>query len=356
MVDAASPNTPDTGTPDTGTPDTGTPPDTRAPDTCWVMTDGTIGMEVQCVGLAEALGFEPRVKRIQVTKPWRWLPPQLVPDPLATIGPKRDPLTPPWPELLIASGRQTVASSMAIRRASGGRTFTVQIQNPVVDPARFDVVVAPRHDRLTGPNVIETVGGLNRITEARLSAAAAKFGPAFAHLPRPLIVVALGGNNRVYRFTRTIARRLGEDLARLCRAEGAGLLVTASRRTAPGTLALLRAALKGCAAEIWDGEGDNPYLGYLGLADALVVTGDSVNMVCEAATTGKPVYVVELAGGSAKFARFHRALRQAGATRPFAGRLEHWSYQPLRDTETAAAEIQRRLAARAEAVLAPAKP
>ncbi|MHA1153558.1 MAG: mitochondrial fission ELM1 family protein [Alphaproteobacteria bacterium] len=336
------------------TPDAGTPtPDAGTPDACWVVTDGRAGMEVQCLGLAEALGLEPRIKRIQVTKPWRWLPPRLIPSPLGAIdpqgGPNRDPLAPPWPKLLIASGRQTVAPSMAIRRASGGGTFTVQIQNPVVDPAAFDIVVAPKHDRLTGDNVIETLGGLNRVTEARLTAAAAKFGPAFAHLPRPLVAVVLGGSNRVYRFTEAIARRLGEDLARLCRTEGAGLLVTASRRTDPGTLALLRAALAGCAAEIWDGAGDNPYLGYLALADAFVVTGDSVNMLCEAATTGKPVHVVELKGGSAKFACFHNILRQAGATRPFAGRLEHWSYPPLRDTETAAAEIQRRLAARAGA-------
>ncbi len=200
-----------------------------------------------------------------------------------------------------------------------------------------------------GKRTRETIGGLNRVTEARLSAAAARFGPAFAHLPRPLVAVALGGSNRAYRFTRAIARRLGDNLAQLCRAEGVGLLVTASRRTDPGTLALLRAALKGCAAEIWDGAGENPYLGYLGLADAFVVTADSVNMVCEAATTGKPVYLVELAGGSAKFARFHKVLRRAGVTRPFTGRLEHWDYPPLRDTETTAAEIRRRLAARAEA-------
>jgi mitochondrial fission protein ELM1 len=298
-------------------------PSRSTPDTCWVMTDGKAGMEVQCVGLAEALGFEPRVKRIQVTKPWRWLPPRLVPDPLGAIGPKRDRLAPPWPEMLIASGRQTVAPAMAIRHASGGRTFTVQIQNPVVDPARFDLVVAPRHDRLTGPNVIQTIGGLNRITEARLRAAAAKFGPAFAHLPRPLIAVALGGSNRAYRFTRAIARRLGEDLARLCRAEGVGLLITASRRTDPSIVALLRAALNGCAAEIWDGEAENPYLGYLALAEAFVVTGDSVNMVCEAATTGKPA---DRPSSRASTGRCGRPARPApsragwniGATRPCA--------------------------------------
>jgi hypothetical protein len=72
-------------------------------------------------------------------------------------------------------------------------------------------------------------------------------------------------------------------------------------------------------------------------------------MVCEAATTGKPVYVVELEGGSAKFARFHQALREAGAIRPFEGELTHWDYPALRDTQVVATEIRRRLEARAEA-------
>ena len=77
-------------------------------------------------------------------------------------------------------------------------------------------------------------------------------------------------------------------------------------------------------------------------------------MVCEAATTGKPVYVVALKGGSAKFTRFHQALRDAGVTRPFEGRLERWQYSALHDTEVAAAEIRRRLDARAHEGLAAA--
>src|SRR3546814_5644221 len=47
--------------------------------------------------------------------------------------------------------------------------------------------------------------------------------------------------------------------------------------------------------------GENPYFAYLGLADAILVTADSVNMVCEAASTGKPVYVIDLDGSSDKF-------------------------------------------------------
>ena len=78
----------------------------------------------------------------------------------------------------------------------------------------------------------------------------------------------------------------------------------------------------------------------------MLVTGDSVSMVSEAAASGKPVHVIELEGGSEKFARFHQGMREAGITRPFSGAIESWRYAPLDDTARAAAEIRRRLALR----------
>jgi len=313
---------------------------------CWVVSDGKAGMEVQCRGLAEALGFDPVVKRIAMRRPWRWMPPPLIGDALDRTDPAADSLAPPWPDVLIASGRQTVALSIAMRKRSGGRTFTIQVQNPVVNTAHFDVVVAPRHDRLDAANVIVTTGSLNRVTEARLAAAAADVGAAYAHLPHPRVAVLIGGNSKTHTLSAAAVRRLGEQLADLARREGAGLMVTPSRRTGAANVAMLRRALAGLSAEIWDGTGENPYYGFLALADSFIVTGDSVNMVSEAATTGKPVHIVDLDGGSAKFRRFHATLRAEGITRPFSGALENWTYAPLRDTQRAAEEIRRRLAAR----------
>jgi hypothetical protein len=109
---------------------------------------------------------------------------------------------------------------------------------------------------------------------------------------------------------------------------------------------LLEARLKGLNAFIWDGSGENPYFAMLGLADAIVVTADSVNMVSEAAATGKPVHVVPLEGGSKKFARFHRAMEEAGITRPFRGAIEQWTYRPPDDAACAAAVIRDRFARR----------
>jgi len=73
-------------------------------------------------------------------------------------------------------------------------------------------------------------------------------------------------------------------------------------------------------------------------------------MVSEAAATGKPVHVVPLDGGSAKFARFHSAMREAGITRPFHGEIEHWSYAPPDDNARAGALIRDLVARRLDKV------
>ena len=251
--------------------------------------------------------------------------------------------------MLIATGRQSVAPALAIKARNGGRTFAIQIQNPGLSRRRFDLVVAPLHDQLSGPNVITTTGSLHGITAEKLAAAARRFGSALAHLKRPLVAVLLGGNNKAFRLSPQHTRRLAEGLASLVNRQGAGLAVTPSRRTGQDNEAVLREILNPLGAEIWDGKGENPYLGYLALADLIVVTSDSVNMVSEACATGKPVYVFDLEGGSSKFRRFHEKLRSDGLTRSFASLLaEHtlskWSYKPLDDTARVCAIIKERLA------------
>lgn len=311
--------------------------------TCWVVTDGKAGMENQCLGLAEALGLEPQIKRVALRSPWRELTPYLRLGLRWAAGPKGDPLGPPWPDLLIASGRQSTAAALAARHGSRGRTFTVQIQDPAISPRHFDLVVAPRHDRLRGRNVVETLGALHRVTPARLAAAAAHFAPELDPLPRPRVAVLVGGDNGVYRLTPVIMGDVALKLAHLAETTGCGLMVTPSRRTGADNEAILRARLKDLPAIVWDGTGENPYFAYLGAADAIIATCDSVSMLSEAASTGKPLYVIGLDGGSAKFEAFHTMLRDAGIARPFTGTLEHWTYPPLEDTARVAAEVRRRM-------------
>ena len=130
-------------------------------------------MESQCLGLAEALGVTTIVKRVTLRMPWRQLSPYLRIGLSHAYSEGSDALAPPWPDILIATGRHSVPASLYVRRESrraGKPTLTVQIQNPVIAPSHFDLVVTPLHDRLSGPNVISTIGALHRVTPERLAA------------------------------------------------------------------------------------------------------------------------------------------------------------------------------------------
>ena len=316
-----------------------------SPPRVWAVHDGKIGMASQVLGLAEAVGWSFVEKRLNIRAPWRHLAPPLWFHPLAAPGAGGDRLEPPWPDLLIGCGRNAVAPALAVKRASGGRTFWVQIQDPRFGRGRADLLVVPSHDPAKGANVVTTLGAVHRVTAERLAQDARRFAPLFAKLSRPLVTVLIGGDNRVYRLTPERRDALAAQLVALARS-GCGLAITTSRRTGEGMAALLRARLAGLPAFIWDGSGDNPYFAMLALADAIIVTADSVNMVSEAAATGKPVHVVPLEGGSVKFARFHRAMEEAGITRPFRGAIERWSYSPPDGGARAAALIRDRLARR----------
>ena len=312
--------------------------------TCWVVTDGKIGMENQALGLAEAMGLKPIVKRIKLRSPWRQLVPFLRYGLAHAFSDAGDPVSPPWPDLLIATGRASIAASLHIRQASrlgGGKgCITVQIQNPVISPSFFDLVVVPQHDRLGGRNVMMTRGGLHRVTPQMLKLEAEKFLPKVVHLPSPRIAVLVGGSNAVYRLTPPEMHAIVRQLADVAGQTGGGLLVTPSRRTGDDNLAVLQNGLRDTPSFIWDGQGDNPYYAMLGLADVILATCDSVNMVSEACTTGKPVYVIDLPGGSAKFRRFHEAMRRDGMTRRFEGKIDAWTYPPLDDVGGVVARIR----------------
>ena len=315
----------------------------------WVLHDGKPGMASQALGLAEATGFPFVEKRLSVRQLWAWLPPQLWLAPLRAVSEGGVRLTPPWPDLVIGCGRHSAMPALAIRRTSGGHTFAAQVQDPRVGRGEFDLLFVPEHDRLRGPRAVVTRGAIHRVTAARLAEARRQF-PGLASLPRPILSVLIGGANRSYRLSLDRLAAIAEAIAGVLRSGGGSALITPSRRTGAAGIVLLREKLKGLPAEIWDGAGENPYYAYLAYADALLVTADSVSMISEAASTGKPVHILELAksrwGGDGKFARFHATMREAGITRPFTGGIESWSYSPLHDTARSGQLLREQVLAR----------
>jgi len=309
--------------------------------TCWAVSDGKAGMENQCVGLAQALGFDPVIKRIALRQPWDTLTPFLRVGLSRAFTKNSSPLTPPWPDLLITTGRRSLAASLYVKKASQGRTKTVQIQDPVIHPRHFDLVIVPQHDALRGDNVLVTQGSIHNITAEKLAIAAAAWQSRVAHLPPPYVAVLIGGANAVYTFDAEAMKRVSDHLVAMAKQTGVSLLVTPSRRTGAENEKILREKLAGVPSLVWDGQGDNPYHGFLGLASNIIVTADSVNMVCEAASTGKSVQIIPLEGGSKKFLSFHGSMQEKGIVRSFEGVLQQWDFDPLNDVQRAVAAVEK---------------
>jgi mitochondrial fission protein ELM1 len=275
--------------------------------TCWWITNGAAGFRTQARGLAEAVIPEATEKTVDVRAPWSLAPPALWRLTLMGLDPNKDRLEPPWPDVVVSCGRKAAKAAIAVKRASGGRTLAVHIQNPLMALGEFDLVIPMRHDPVQeGPKVAPIDLALHDVTPEVLATAAEAWRERFAGLPRPLTGVLLGGSTKRHAFTLEQGRALAERLKAL-RAEG-GLAITPSRRTPDEVKAALREAFAGDDGVcLWDETGDNPYRGILALSDRLVATGDSVSMVSEAVATGRSVAVFDLGGGQ-RHQRFIRNL------------------------------------------------
>jgi mitochondrial fission protein ELM1 len=299
--------------------------------TCWIVTEGLKGTENQCLGVSEALGVQAEIKRISLQWPWSILSPWLGFENNWIFEPN---LIPPWPDLLIVSGRKSIAAARYIKKKNPS-TLTVFIQDPRINPAAFDLVIAPAHDGVKGDNVIKTISAPNRIKDDKIAIAADAW-PQLTDLPSPRVAVLIGGNSKAHSLTPALCVTLAKQLKML----SASLMVTVSRRTGTENERILRKALQGERVFFWDGEGDNPYFAMLGAADFIIVTNDSASMMSEAATTGKPVYAVPLKGGSRRINHMLQNLIDHGAVRLFDGALKSWTYKPLSDAQLAADAIK----------------
>ena len=291
--------------------------------TSWILSEGYAGLQTQALGLAEAAGLPADTRVLRPAWPWSRFPARFWPRPLAVVA---EAVGTPFPRLAIGSGGMAGAVLAALRTHAG--VPVVQVQNPRMDPRRFDLIIANRHDELTGPNIIVTRTALHRVTPARLAAEADRWRVRLADLKRPLVAVLLGGSNGRYRLDTTVGGKLAADLAAMARCDNVGIMVTPSRRTDPAVTQLLRDALAPIGGRVWDFSGENPYFGMLALADLIIVTQDSVSMISEAAATTAPVMFAPLPGKSRRQELFIRMMGREGRIRPFEGRFAPWAGLP----------------------------
>ena len=306
---------------------------TTTPLSCWVISDGRRGIENQALGLAEA-AHELRALTVNPhhvggSAVFQKLPPLLQASMKA--APEDFGLPAAAPDIVIGCGRQAIAPLLAIK-AKWPDSFTAYVQDPRIEPSKFDMVIAPEHDALSGANVEQMIGSPNRIARDRIAAETLEYEAELQKLPMPRAAFLIGGTSKTHKLGEAdLAAHLGA--AKTLSAAGHSLLISTSRRT-PDFARQAWAEFTAKTPNVWlhDSGPRNPYFAFLGGADMILVTQDSTNMLTEACAVGKPVFTLPMSGKDGKFAALYAALKTHCGVMPWNGQTSGDDYPALDET------------------------
>lgn len=305
--------------------------DRAAPPRVWLLMGHRQGDNSQVLALAEALGWPFEVKHFAYRRTELATNLILGATLKGTVPGRSSHLAPPWPDLIITAGRRNEPVARWIQDQADHRVRIVHMGRPWAKLERFDLIVTSPQYRLPNhPNVLQNQGPIHRITAEKLQRESALWRPRVEHLPAPWIAVLVGGNSGPYAFDRAAGERLARQASALAAEKGASLLVTTSARTPEVTTRALEASITVPFYLFeWTKEAkENPYLAFLALADEIVVTGDSMSMISEAAATAKPVYLFDVGEGAN--AMCPELAERGGPLRERLGRLSRQKLNALR--------------------------
>lgn len=291
-----------------------------------ILTENFAGMKTQALGFVQRAQFDYHLCHLTPKFPWKLISAPYWPNPLNAVLPfklEND-------SVVISIGSVGGAVNASLRKK---QYIAIHIQNPRIALNKFDLIIANPHDQIKGDNVLISRTALHHITPALLLENKKKWYPILHDPIKPLVSVLLGGNNGRFKLGKKEAENIANQLKKLSLENNISLAVTPSRRTDPEALQVLKNILLPLNALIWDGKGENPYLGLLACADYILVTIDSVSMISEAVATSVPVMILPLPGKSKRIFSFIHSMMRENRIRMFQGKLETWPVHSIDDTD-----------------------
>jgi len=316
----------------------------------WILADDRPGTFSQSIGLAEEMGVKYKVITLSYSL-FSYLPNFLLGTSMLRISKefrKRFREIEYLPSVVISAGRRSAPIALNLKSQSNNQTKVIQIMNPNLDFAKFDFVVLPKHDQFEEknyPNLITTIGALTRIDAKRLVSEGEKF-PELKEITKTKIALLVGGNGKKTIFTKNDGAALAKTASEVTKNMGATLLILTSRRTGEDLKNALLENLN-CDYQLFDWDKintANPYLAIVGVADYFIVTGDSVSMISECASTSKPLYIFDQENISGeKHRRFHQNLFAENYAKKFGAdlkTLENFAPKKLQETKRVAQYVK----------------
>jgi mitochondrial fission protein ELM1 len=306
-----------------------------------LLTEGAHGMVSQVEGLAKALKLDFNHCFVNLKRPWRYFPINLVPISKFVIDGKiPDQIE---NQLLISCGKNSVISSLFLKR-NNKNLFNIHIQNPKVNFSNFDLIVAPEHDKITGSNVLSTFGALHYITKQEVESSNNFFSKYNLSEENKIVSLILGGPNRYYDFNEIDLGNIFLSIKDIFLDKGFKLILIRSRRTPENIIDFAKKFFLNSAVII-DFVSKEFYLSALKISKTIIVTCDSTSMISECAITQKPIFVAKMKakGRNKRFEYFLNSFKKKGIIRFLGESTDCWKYPALDETNRIATIIKERL-------------
>ena len=304
-----------------------------------LLTEGLHGMISQVEGLAKALDLDYFHEKVELNSPWNLVPPSLTPKKKFIF---KNQINKEY-DVIISCGRKSVIPSIVLKKNSNKKIVNIHIQNPKVSLENFDIVVAPDHDSLDGPNVLISKGAIHYLTLDEIHKAK-DYLLSKIEKQKEVVTLILGGPTKYYNYDNESMIQIFSKINKQILEKNMQLIIIPSNRT-PEKIIQFAKEYFNKNRLIVDSVDKQAYLSSLALAKYIIVTCDSSSMISEAALTGKPIYVAMLPSmrNDKRFQKFRNLLESMNIIRKLEDDLDTWSYEKLDETNRIAKQIKEKL-------------
>ena len=304
-----------------------------------LLTEGLHGMISQVEGLAKALDMDYFHEKVELNSPWNLVPPSLTPKKKFIF---KNQINKEY-DVIISCGRKSVIPSIVLKKNSNKKIVNIHIQNPKVSLENFDIVVAPDHDSLDGPNVLISKGAIHYLTLDEIEKAK-DYLVSKIEKQKEVVTLILGGPTKYYNYDNESMIQIFSKINKQILEKNMQLIIIPSNRT-PEKIIQFAKEYFNKNRLIIDNVDKQAYLSSLALAKYIIVTCDSSSMISEAALTGKPIYVAMLPSmrNDKRFQKFRNLLESMNIIRKLEDDLDTWSYEKLDETNRIAKQIKEKL-------------
>jgi mitochondrial fission protein ELM1 len=304
-----------------------------------LLTEGLHGMISQVEGLAKALDLDYFHEKIELNNPWNLVPPIFTPKKKFIF---RNQVNQEY-DVIISCGRKSVIPSIVLKKNSNKKVINIHIQNPKVSLENFDIVVAPDHDSIDGPNVLISKGAIHYLTLDEINKAKDYLKEKIEN-KKDVITLILGGPTKYYNYDNENLINIFSKINKHILEKNLQLILIPSNRTPEKAIQFAKEYFNKNRL-IVDKVDKQAYLSSLALAKYIIVTCDSSSMISEAALTGKPVYVAMFPAmrNDKRFQKFRNLLESMKIIRKLEEDLDTWSYEKLDETNRIAKKIKAKL-------------